>query len=82
MIFKFILIKKDEATWITFFKEASICEESAILYANEFIKNEIRIDTLAELNRADLDEMKITKIDDRNCILKQAKIHGIYLSCF
>jgi hypothetical protein len=82
MMIKFILTKKDEATWIKFFKEASICDESAIIYAKEFIKNDIRTDTLAELNRADLAEMKITKIGDRNCILKQAKINGIYLSCF
>ena len=64
---------KDESTWVQIFKEALINEESASLYAKEFVKYEIRMDLLSELTRGDLKTLGISKLADILSILKYAK---------
>ncbi len=61
------------AIWVKFFKNASIPNQFANVYASKFNDNRIRFDMLADLDRALLNEMGITAIGDCLSILKHAK---------
>ena len=70
----FIKIFVDKATWIQFFKDASIPNEFIASYANKFIENRIRFDMLSDLDRPLLNEMGINAIGDCLSILKHSKL--------
>ena len=64
---------KDESSWYTFFKDASIEEEFATTYAKEFVKNRIQFETLHALKMAELQLMGITAVGHCLCILDHAR---------